>query len=223
MQKEKTELVFIIDKSGSMAGLENDTIGGYNRLLKEQKKLKGECIVTTIFFNTRIELIHDRTLLTDIATLKREEYRPGGGTALLDALGYGINKTAVMLSGTKKSERPQNIIVVIITDGEENSSREYSQQKINSLVKSREKEGWIFQFLGANIDTFATADSLGINRKFSHSFEASEEGVNVMYSKVSNMVSSARKGKKQLYSLLSLKNDLSEAVFLLKTMINPNL
>lgn len=197
MQKQKTELVFIIDKSGSMGGLESDTIGGYNRLLKEQKKLTGECVVTTIFFNTRVELIHDRTLLSEIAPLKREDYLPGGGTALLDAVGYGINKTAAMLKGTKKNDHPENIMVVIITDGEENSSREYSYKHIKELITKKEKDGWMFQFLGANIDTFTAADSLGINRRHAHSFVANEEGVNVMYCRVNDLVSNARRKNKK--------------------------
>lgn len=196
MQKQKTELVFIIDKSGSMTGLENDTIGGYNRLLKEQKKLEGQCTVSTIFFNTRIELIHDRTLLTEIAPLKREQCLPGGATALLDAIGYGVKKTEAMLRGTKKVDHPDNIVVVIITDGEENSSREYRHENIKNLVKSKEEEGWVFQFLGANIDTFATADSLGINRRHARSFDADEEGVVKMFCMIDDVITKERKKKK---------------------------
>lgn len=176
MQKEKTELVFIIDKSGSMSGLEKDTIGGYNRLLKEQKKIEGECHVSTIFFDNRIELIHDRKLLTEMELLKREQYCPGGSTALLDAIGYGVKKVERTLHSTKK-EQPKNIMVVIITDGEENSSREFTYKRIQSTVKNKEKEGWTFQFLGANIDAFAVAESLGIDKSHAHEFVANKAGV----------------------------------------------
>lgn len=193
MHKEKTELVFIIDKSGSMSGLENDTIGGYNRLITEQKKLEGKCTLTTIFFNTRLELVHDRIPLHEIAPLSREDYRPGGATALLDAIGYGIKKTETMLRGTLHHERPRNIIVAIITDGEENSSREYRHEQIKRLITLKEKDGWTFQFLGANIDTFATADMLGIRRQHAHSYVASEKGIGLMYSKLSEEMLNLRK------------------------------
>lgn len=196
MRKEKTELVFIIDESGSMAGLERDTLGGYNRLLNEQKKLEGTCTVTTIFFNTTNKLKHDRVLLTEIAELSAGDYEPGGATALYDAIGYGISKTSSMLSGVKKVDQPTTIMVVIITDGEENSSREYNNRQIHELIAQKEKMGWHFEFLGANIDSVATASTLGIRKEHAHAYEADSDGLNVMYSRVNALVKAVRTKKK---------------------------
>lgn len=197
MLKKQTELVFIIDQSGSMAGLENDTLGGFNRLLNEQKEIDEQCFVTTIFFNTDVSLIHDRTKLSEIAPLGKHDYKPGGATALLDAMGYAITKTESMLNGTLRNRWPSNVLFVIITDGEENSSRKYSTKRIKELVTQKEKEGWIFQFLGANIDAFATANQLGIRRDCAHDFVADEAGVQMMYSQVSkNILYERKKGKK---------------------------
>ena len=197
MLKKQTELVFIIDKSGSMSGLENDTLGGFNRLLHEQKELDERCYVTTIFFNTNVSLIHDRTELSEIVPLKRDDYKPGGATALLDAMGYAIAKTERMLKGTLRHNHPHNILFVIITDGEENASREYSKQTIKELVTHKEKEGWVFTFLGANIDAFAAADNLGIRREYAHEFVADEAGLNIMYNNVSAHIMKERKKVKK--------------------------
>lgn len=158
-----TELVFILDKSGSMAGLESDTIGGFNAMLQKQKALPGECRITTVLFDNRYELLHDRIDIRAVSPMTEKEYRVGGSTALLDAIGRTIHKLVSVQRNTAEEYRAENVMFVIITDGAENASREYSVQKVRAMIEhEKENYGWEFLFLGANMDAVETAGWFGI-------------------------------------------------------------
>lgn len=164
MKKNLTELVFILDKSGSMSGLEKDTIGGYNSMLEKQRKVDGDCVITTVLFDNDYELLHDRIDLRAIRPITENEYYVGGSTALLDAIGKTIHKIAAVQKSTAEDYRADKVMFVIITDGEENSSREYSSDKIKAMIQlEKDKYGWEFIFLGANIDAVETAGRFGID------------------------------------------------------------
>ena len=163
MRKGFTELVFILDKSGSMAGLESDTIGGFNSMLKKQKELDGECRITTVLFDHRYELLHDRIDIRAVSPMTDREYQAGGTTALLDAIGRTIQKLVSVQKNTAEEYRAEHVMFVIITDDAENSSREYSADQVKSMIEhEKEAYGWEFVFLGANIDAVETAGQFGI-------------------------------------------------------------
>lgn len=160
-----TELVFILDKSGSMVGLESDTIGGFNAMLQKQKALEGECRITTVLFDNRYELLHDRIDIRAVSSMTEKEYQVGGTTALLDAIGRTVQKLVSVQKNTAKEYRADRVLFVIITDGQENASREYSSDRVKEMIQlEKEKYGWEFVFLGANIDAVETAGQLGISR-----------------------------------------------------------
>jgi uncharacterized protein YegL len=158
MKKNVTEVVFILDKSGSMAGLETDTIGGYNSMLNKQRKAEGVAIVTTVLFNHQYELLHDRINVRGISPITESDYEVGGTTALLDAIGFSIQKIVNVQKHTSVDEQADKVLFVITTDGMENASREFTPDKIKNIIKhQKEKYGWDFIFLGANIDAISTA------------------------------------------------------------------
>ena len=193
MKKGLTELVFILDRSGSMCGLENDTIGGYNSMLDKQKKEPGEAIVTTVLFDDRYELLHDRINLTGIKLLTDKEYYTRCSTALLDAIGKTINKIINVQRNTEENEQAENIVFVITTDGMENSSREYDYQKIRKLIEhQKSKYGWEFIFLGANIDAEGTAERFGVGKDRAATYNADKEGTLLNYEVISETVSYLR-------------------------------
>lgn len=193
MKKGLTELVFILDRSGSMCGLENDTIGGYNSMLDKQKNEPGEAIVTTVLFDDRYELLHDRINLTGIKLLTDKEYYTRGSTALLDAIGKTINKIINVQRNTEENEQAENIVFVITTDGMENSSREYDYQKIRKLIEhQKSKYGWEFIFLGANIDAEGTAERFGVGKDRAATYNADKEGTLLNYEVISETVSYLR-------------------------------
>jgi uncharacterized protein YegL len=163
MKKGLTELVFILDKSGSMSGLEADTIGGYNSMLAKQQTAEGDCHITTVLFDNNYELLHDRIDIKAVSPVTNKEYQVGGSTALFDAIGKTINKIGNAQKHTAEDYRAEKVMLVIITDGEENSSREYSAEKVKAQVeRQKAKYGWEFIFLGANIDAVQTAGRFGI-------------------------------------------------------------
>jgi len=195
MNSNKTELVFILDRSGSMSGLESDTIGGFNSMIEKQKKLPGEAIVTTVLFDNEYEILHDRIPLKDVCAVTEKEYYVRGTTALLDAVGMTIKKIADVQKAPN-ANKASKVLFVIITDGLENASREYSAEKIKKMVKEAEKnDGWEFIFLGANIDAVSTASKYGISADKSMDYHADAEGVRMSYCAVANAVSELRKSK----------------------------
>ena len=196
MKNETTELVFILDKSGSMAGLEKDTIGGFNALLDKQRKLPGEVRVTTVLFNHEYELLHDRISLEGISPMTDEDYEVGGMTALLDAVGSTIQKISNAQKGTLKEYQSDKVMFVITTDGLENSSCEYTYKKIYEMIAAKKTAGWEFMFLGANIDAVATAKKFGVDEDFAADYHADAKGTELNYQVLSEAVSSFRTGKK---------------------------
>ena len=193
MKKGLTELVFILDKSGSMSGLEKDTIGGYNAMLEKQKSVNGECRITTVLFDNDYELLHDRIDIRAVAPITEKEYRAGGSTALIDAIGRTISKIGNAQRRTADDYRAEKVMFVIITDGEENASREYSSDKVKSQIRrQKEKYGWEFIFLGANIDAVETAARFGIAPDRAQNYHADSEGTELNFRVMSEAVASFR-------------------------------
>ena len=197
MKRNLTELVFILDKSGSMAGLEADTIGGYNAMLKKQQKAEGEAVVTTALFDHDYELLHDRINIRGISPITEKDYEVGGTTALLDAIGFTIQKIVNVQKRTSEDERAEKVLFVITTDGMENASREFTTDKIKKMVQhQKDTYGWEFLFLGANIDAIATAARFGIGEDFAVEYHADHEGTQLNYEAVNEAVVNLRSGKK---------------------------
>lgn len=193
MKKGLVEMVFILDRSGSMSGLETDTIGGFNSLIDKQKKVDGECIVTTALFDDRYELLHDRIGLNGISPMTDREYYVRGSTALLDAVGRTISKLVNVQRHTSDDEKAEKVVFIITTDGYENASREYSYDKIKEMIeKQRDKYGWEFLFLGANIDAVETAARFGISRDRAANYHADRQGTAMNYEVISEAVTSVR-------------------------------
>ena len=193
MQKGLTELVFILDKSGSMAGLEKDTIGGFNSMLTKQKAEAGQCRVTTVLFDNRYTLLHDRIDICAVSPITEKEYFVGGSTALLDAIGRSIRKIADVQRSTAEDYRAEKVIFIIITDGEENASREYGADQVRKLISlEKERFGWEFLFLGANIDAVETAGRFGITADRAVEYIPDAAGTALNYSVMSDAVSEFR-------------------------------
>ena len=191
MKKNLTELVFILDKSGSMAGLERDTIGGFNAMLDKQKAQAGECRITTVLFDNRYELLHDRTDIRAVRPITAREYRVGGSTALLDALGKTIHKIATAQKNTSEPFRAKRVMFVIITDGEENASREYAAKEVKEAIRrQKSRYGWEFIFLGANIDAVETAGRFGIDAGRAANYVPDSQGTALNFRAMSETVSS---------------------------------
>ena len=193
MKQGLTELVFILDKSGSMGGLESDTIGGFNSMLTKQKTEAGEAIVTTALFDNNYELLHDRIDIQAVSPITDEEYQVGGNTALVDAIGMTIHKIKNAQKHTAEDCRPEKTLFVIITDGEENASREYTADRVKARIEyQKEKYGWEFIFLGANIDAVQTARGFGIDAQNAQNYQADGVGVSTSYAAISEAVSMFR-------------------------------
>ena len=204
MRKDLCELVFIIDKSGSMNGLESDTIGGFNSNIEAHKKLGGDVRVTTALFDNEYELLHDRIDIQAISPMTGEQYQVGGMTALLDAVGETVHKIRKVQKQTAEEFRAEKVIVVIITDGQENSSSEYKQADIQKLIEHQQKKyGWQFLFLGANIDAFSEASNLGIPLDHALNYAADRVGVGFAWASVGASTAMLRKGKKVKMAKLS--------------------
>ena len=193
MKNDITELVFILDRSGSMSGLESDTIGGFSSMISKQKKESGRAYVTTVLFDTRFERIHDRLRLEDVPPLTEKDYTPGGCTALLDAVGDTVRHIAQIHKYARVEDVPEKTVVVITTDGLENASRRYDLEQVKQLIKhEQEKYGWEFLFLGANIDAVETAKCIGINAEHSTNYMHDDRGVFLCFDSVSNAISEVK-------------------------------
>lgn len=188
-----TELVFILDKSGSMAGKEGDTIGGFNALLTKQKAENGLAYVTTVLFDDKLELLHDRLDVRFVQPISEKEYYVGASTALLDAIGHTIFRIEANMRESQMMGKKANVIVVIVTDGYENASRRYSVMEIRKLVEQHKEMGWEFIFLGANIDAIGTAAHIGIAADRASNFYTDPQGINANYNSVSAAMSMLRK------------------------------
>jgi len=197
MKKELTELVFILDRSGSMSGLESDTIGGYNSLLEKQKQEPGEALVTTVLFDHQLELLHDRLDLREMMPITHQEYFVRGTTALLDAVGITISKIVGQRKQTPKNQQPKHTLFVITTDGMENASREFGYEQVRRMIEhQKHRYGWEFIFLGANIDAVATAEQFGISEDKAVKYNADSQGTQLNYQVVGEAVSNLRADRK---------------------------
>lgn len=193
MKKNLTEVVFILDRSGSMSGLESDTIGGFNSMIKKQKEEKGYANVTTILFDDEIEMLHKSVDIREVKNITSKDYYVRGCTALLDAIGYGINYMINVQKSKDEDNKADNVLFIITTDGYENSSKEYSYEKIKSMItKQKEKYNWQFLFIGANIDAISTAKSFGISEKFASNYVSDEEGTKITYEAMNSAISKCR-------------------------------
>ncbi|MBR2802032.1 MAG: VWA domain-containing protein [Erysipelotrichaceae bacterium] len=163
MNKKLTELVFILDRSGSMSGLEGDTVGGFNSLIREQKEKEGKALVSLVLFNQQSEVLLDRKDLQEVKELEAKAYRVGGCTALIDALGGAIHHIGMVHRYIRKEDVPGKVLFVIMTDGLENASHQYSSDKVKKMIEEKKELGWEFLFLGANIDAVETAAEYGID------------------------------------------------------------
>lgn len=192
MKRNLTEVVFILDRSGSMSGLESDTIGGFNSMIKKQKKQEGEALISTILFSNESEVIHDRVDIKKIKKMTGDDYVVGGCTALLDAIGDAIHHISNVHKYIRKEDVPEHNLFVITTDGLENASHKYSYNKIQKIIKDKQKEGWEFLFLGANIDALETANNLGIKKEMAANYNSDEVGTALNYEVLSDTIGEFR-------------------------------
>ena len=193
MKKNLTEIVFILDRSGSMAGLEDDTIGGFNAMIEKQKREAGEALVSTVLFDNDCEVIHDRVDIQSIEPMTRNEYYVRGCTALLDAVGGAIHHIGNVHKYAREEDRPEKTLFVITTDGMENASRKYTYDRLKAMIeRQKEKYGWEFIFLGANIDAARESARFGIHADRAVNYNADSIGTAVIYEAVSEAVCNVR-------------------------------
>jgi len=193
MNKNLTEIVFILDRSGSMAGLEDDTIGGFNAMIEKQKRESGEAYVSTVLFDNESMVVHDRVDIQKIAPMTRREYYVRGCTALLDAVGKAIHHIGNVHKYAREEDRPGKTLFVITTDGMENASREYTYDRLKAMIhRQTERYGWEFLFLGANIDAAKEAARFGIREDRAANYHADQKGTAVIYEAVNDAVSNLR-------------------------------
>ena len=196
MKKGLTEIVFILDRSGSMSGLESDTIGGYNSMIEKQKKEEGEALISTVLFDGQTDVLHDRVSLDKISPITEKEYYVRGSTALLDAVGGAIHHIGNVHKYAREEDVPEKTLFIITTDGMENSSRQYSYDKVKKMIeKQKEKYHWEFIFLGANIDAVSVADRFGVDRQHAVRYEFDSAGTALNFKVMNKMVSCARGAK----------------------------
>ena len=197
MKKNLTELVFILDRSGSMAGLEGDTIGGFNAMIEKQKKQDGACLVSTVLFSSRSEVLHDRVRLEDIKPMTEDDYTVGGTTALIDALGDAIHHIGNVHKYARPEDVPAHTLFVITTDGMENASHRYDADKVRRMIeRQKERYGWEFLFIGANIDAVETAARYGIGADRAVDYHCDSRGTKLNYDVLAETVCHFRAGVK---------------------------
>ena len=188
-----TELVFILDRSGSMCGLETDTIGGFNSMLQRQSQIAGDALVSTVLFDSKSNIIHDRIPLDQVPPMTGKDYTPGGCTALLDAVGSTISHISIIHKYARKADIPKKTMFVIITDGLENASRQYDYAQVRQMVQQqKETYGWEFLFLGANIDAEAEAERFGIRAERAVQYRSDKAGTTLNYEVISDAVKCMR-------------------------------
>ena len=192
-QNNLTELVFILDRSGSMAGLESDTVGGFNAMIEKQRREEGECLVSTVLFDNESVVLHDRVLLADVPRMTADDYTVRGCTALIDALGDAIHHIGNIHKYARREDVPAHTLFVITTDGMENASNRYTSDKVKRMIeRQKERYGWEFLFIGANIDAVETAARYGIHRDRAVNYHADGKGTRVVYEAVSAAVGAVR-------------------------------
>ena len=193
--KGLTEIVFILDRSGSMSGLESDTIGGFNSLIAKQKKEEGQALVSTVLFDDRSDVLHDRVSLDKIAPMTDDDYYVRGCTALLDAVGGAIHHIGNVHKYARPEDRPEKTMFIITTDGMENASKRYTYEKVKSMIeRQKEKYGWEFIFLGANIDAVEVAGRFGISEDRAANYHCDEKGTALNYEVLSEAICQVRMG-----------------------------
>ena len=193
MKNNIIELVFILDRSGSMAGLEGDTIGGFHSMIEKQKKQDGLCYVSTVLFDDVSEVLHDRVKLDDIPKMTDRDYTVRGSTALIDAIGGEIHHIGNIHKYARREDVPEHTMFVIMTDGYENASRRYSSDKVKAMIeRQKNKYGWEFLFIGANIDAVETAERYGISEDRAVNYHADSQGTAVVYDAVEQTVANFR-------------------------------
>lgn len=196
MKNNITELVFILDRSGSMSGLESDTIGGFNSMIEKQKKQDGECYVSTVLFDNVSDVLHDRVRLSEIKPMTENDYTVRGCTALIDAIGGAIHHIGNVHKYARPEDVPEHTMFIITTDGMENASRRYSSEKVKAMIeRQKEKYGWEFLFIGANIDAVETAARYGIDEDRAVNYRADKKGTHILYESVSQVVGNVRANK----------------------------
>ena len=194
MKKDLTEIVFILDRSGSMAGLEEDTIGGFNGMIEKQKQETGTALISTVLFDHETQVIHDRVDLQNVQPMTRKEYYVRGSTALLDAVGAAIHHIGNVHKYAREEDRPEKTLFVITTDGLENASRNYSYDRLKAMIRrQQDKYGWEFLFLGANIDATAEAARFGIGADRAANYHADHQGTGVIYETLSEAICQVRR------------------------------
>ena len=193
MKNNTTELVFILDRSGSMEGLEKDTIGGFNSMIEKQKKQEGECYVSTVLFDDVSEVLHDRVKLDDVPRMTERDYTVRGCTALIDAIGDAIRHIGNIHKYAREEDVPEHTMFVITTDGYENASYRYTSEQVKKMIKrQKEKHGWEFLFIGANIDAVETAKRYGIDENRAVNYNADKKGTKILYDSVAKAVCDVR-------------------------------
>ena len=214
MRKGLTEIVFILDRSGSMSGLEADTIGGFNSLIEKQKKEDGEALISVVLFDDWQEVLYDRVEIGKVPLMDDTQYDVRGCTALLDASGGAIHHIGNVHKYAREEDRPEKTMFIITTDGMENSSRRYTYEKVKSMVKRQtDKYGWEFLFLGANMDAIAVAGSFGIGANRAVSYECDSRGTRLNYEILSKTVSRVRASKDATAAMaMDMCNDWAEEI-----------
>ena len=193
MKNNITELVFILDRSGSMSGLESDTFGGFNSMIKKQKKLEGDCYVSTVLFDNESKVLHDRVKLRDVPEMTDNDYTVGGCTALIDAIGGAIHHIGNIHKYARAEDVPEHTMFVITTDWQENASHRYTSEQVKKMIeRQKEKYGWEFLFIGANIDAVETAARYGISRDRAVNYNADGDGTHILYDSVTKAVFNVR-------------------------------
>ena len=196
MKNNLTELVFILDRSGSMSGLEGDTIGGFNSLIEKQRCQEGECFVSVVLFDNESEVLYDRVKLADVRKMTRDDYTVRGCTALIDAIGGAIHHIGNIHKYARREDVPEHTMFVIMTDGMENASHRYSSDRVKQMIEHEKTEyGWEFLFIGANIDAVKTAGRFGIGSNRAVNYHADSRGTGVVYEAVCASIGKMRAGR----------------------------